>query len=335
MRHFVIVGVLVVVVTVVVSLLLSSIQLLPVAASAQAGPIDRLFDLHFKLIAFLFSLIVVFIVYSVVVFRRKPGETGDGDHFEGHYGLEVAWTILPLAVVIYFSYIGAETLAETRRTDPQALEVNVIGSQWSWRFEYPEWGFSDSELHLPVGRQVLLRLSSEDVLHSFWVPEFRVKQDALPGADLIKELRVTPTLIGAYKVRCAELCGRRHAYMENPVIVVSTADFDAWIREKTFVSDDPVVRGEKWARDFGCTACHSIDGTQIVGPTWLGLFGKQETLLDGSTATADEAYLRTSILEPNAQIPVGFAPNIMPLNFGERLTAEQVSDLIAYIQSLQ
>lgn len=334
MKHFLAVAVLVVIVTVGVNAFLSSIPLLPAQASVQAVPIDNLFGLHIKVISFLFALIVVFLLYSVVVFRRRPGETGDGDHFEGHTGLEIVWTLAPLATVLYFSYLGAQALAETRRVDPQAMEVKVIASQWSWRFEYPEYGVTSTTLNLPVNRQALLKLTSTDVIHSFWVPEFRVKQDALPGETMVKELRITPTQLGEYKVRCAELCGLSHAYMVSPVVVMEQADFDAWIAgEAGAVVEDPVERGKKWAAEYGCAGCHSIDGSVIVGPSWKGLSGKQETLADGTTVTVDDAYLIESIRAPGAKIVQGFQ-NIMP-NLSSQMTDEQIADLVAYIKSLK
>ena len=334
-RHFVNVAVLVVIVGTAVNFLLSRIGLLPVEASAQAVPIDRLFGLHFAVISYLFALIVVFMVYSIVVFRRRPGDTADGDHFEGHTALEIAWILVPLAAVLYFAYIGAQALAETRRVDPNALVVKVTASQWSWAFEYPDYGVTSASLNLPVDRQVLLQLSSTDVIHSFWVPEFRVKQDALPSAALVKELRVTPTLPGEYKVRCAELCGRQHAYMEAPVVVMGQADFDAWIQKESALSADPVERGKKWAAQFACTACHSADGSTIVGPTWQGLYGTTEMLEGGATVIVDDAYLHESVVDPNAKLVQGFAANIMPQNFKDRLSEQQVADLIEYIKSLK
>jgi cytochrome c oxidase subunit 2 len=335
MKHFAIVGVLVIIVTVAVNAGLNAVGLMPVEASAQAKVIDRLFNLHITIISFLFSLIVVFLLYSVVVFRRKPGDTSDGDHLEGHTGLEIAWTLAPLATVLLFAGLGAQALADTRRPEPNAFVVKVIARQWSWSFEYPDSGVTSTSLNLPANRQVVLQLTSEDVIHSFWVPEFRVKQDALPGDKLVKELRVTPSRIGDYKVRCAELCGRQHAYMESPVVVMSAADFDAWIAKESAISADPVERGKKWAAQFGCTACHSVDGTKVVGPTWKGLYGSQAPLADGTTAAADDAYLRESIVDANAKIVQGFSPGIMPQTFGATLTEQQISDLIEYIKTLK
>ena len=325
MKHFVIVGVLVVISTVLVYLLLSTIGLLPVEASVQAQPIDHLFDLHFMVISFLFSLIMVFIVYSLVVFRRRKGDDRDGKFIKGNNRLEVIWTILPLGVVIYFSYLGSVALAETRRVDPGAMNIKVVGGQWYWRFEYPDYGIVSNEMYMPVDKQALLQLTSEDVIHSFWVPEFRVKQDLLPGENFVRELRVTPDLIGTYKVRCAELCGTQHAYMEAPVVVVSQEDFDAWVQQQlAAVGSDPVARGQVWAKNNGCLSCHSVDGGKGVGPTWQGLFGHPVTLVDGSTVTADETYLHTSIVDPNAQVVEGFTPGVMPQTYKDRLNADQI-----------
>jgi len=336
MKHLIIAGILVVVVTALLIIGLGQVRLLPAQASAQAVPIDQMFDLEFKVIAFLFALIIVFMVYSIVVFRRKPGDTTDAKHIEGNTRLEVVWTIIPLITVLGFAFMGSQALAETQRIDPRAVEVNVVGVQWAWSFEYPEQGIISDKLYLPVGKQALLHLSSQDVIHSFWVPEFRVKQDALPGGgEFVRDLRITPTEIGEYKVRCAELCGRRHAYMESPVIVLSQADYDAWVARESGLSEDPVERGAKWYTSFGCNACHSIDGAPGVGPTWKGIFGTNRPLADGSTVTVDGAYITESILNTNAKIAEGFAPNLMPQNFGERLSEAQIQDVIEFIKSLR
>ncbi len=278
MKHFLIAVVLVILVTAGMGFGLANVGLLPRQASAQAVPIDVQFQFHFWAIAFLFSLIVVFMLYSVVVFRRRAGDESDGEHIEGNQTLEITWTIVPLFVVIGVAIWGSQVLAETRRVDPGAIEVDVIAAQWSWRFDYPEHGFSSSELVLPVNQQALLRLSSKDVIHSFWVPEFRVKQDALPGdEEMVRELRVTPTEIGDYRVRCAELCGPLHSQMLAPVVVLSEENFDSWVADQlAALSADPVVRGQAWSEQFGCAACHSFDGSEKIGPTWQGLFGRDE-----------------------------------------------------------
>ncbi len=336
MKHLVIAGILVLLVTALLIFGLERIQLLPVAASAQAEPIDSLFDLEFKVIAFLFSLIVVLMLYSVIVFRRKKGDETDGPHIEGNTRLEVMWTIAPLITVLVFAYLGGQSLADTLKVEANALEVNVIGQQWSWRFEYPEQGIISSELILPEGRQALLHLSSTDVIHSFWVPEFRVKQDALPGGkEFVRDLRITPTMVGEWKVRCAELCGLQHAFMESPVRVLAAAEFDSWVEANSVASEDPVERGQQVYQQFGCNACHSLDGSVSVGPSWQGVYQSQEQLTDGSTVTVDEAYLHESIVDPNAKVVAGFNPGIMPQNFGEVMTEEQIADIIEFIKSIR
>jgi cytochrome c oxidase subunit 2 len=311
-------------------------KILPIAASAQAQPIDNLFKIEGIVIGFLFSLIVVLMMYSIVVFRRRRGDTADAPHVEGNTKLEIAWTLAPLATVLVFAYLGSGALADTMRADPKPLTINVIGQKWAWRFEYPQYGIVSDKLYMPEKKQALLRMSSVDIIHSFWVPEFRVKQDALPGGpEFVRDLRVTPEKIGSYKLRCAELCGEQHTTMIADVLVLSQADFDAWVAQETGVSDDPVVRGEKAAQQYGCLACHSIDGVKGVGPTWKGSFGSQVVLADGTTVTADDTYLKESIVNPNVKLHEGFAPNLMPQNFGQTLNDQQIADIIEFIKSLK
>jgi cytochrome c oxidase subunit 2 len=177
-------------------------------------------------------------------------------------------------------------------------------------------------------------MTSNDVIHSFWVPEFRVKQDLVPGR--ITELRITPTLEGAYVVRCAELCGTSHAYMEKPVFVTSQEEFDVWMEEQLALAEEasqtPEGRGQALVAANGCTACHSINGSPGIGPTWLGLFGRQEEMTDGTVLTADEAYIHESIKAPQEKIVAGFENQLMPV-YG--FTDEQIDDIVAYIKTLR
>jgi cytochrome c oxidase subunit 2 len=336
MKHLVIAGLLVLIVTAALIFGLERATLLPVQAAEQARPIDSLFRLEFMVIAFLFALIVVFMVYSVVAFRRKKGDSTDAVHIEGNTRLEVMWTRAPLATVLFFAYLGGQSLAETVRADPRPMEVNVIGQQWSWRFEYPEWGIVSTELMLPAHKQALLRLWSTDVIHSFWVPEFRVKQDALPGGEAnARELRVTPNLPGEYSLVCAELCGLQHAYMTSKVKVVSQQEFDDWVVSQTGEpSGDPVARGSQLVQQYGCIAYHSLDGTVVVGPSWKGIYGHQVTLADGTSVNVDEAYLEESIINPSAKLVQGFQ-NLMPNTYRDQLNDEQIADIIEFIKSLR
>ena len=334
MRHFVVVGILVIVVSILAYVGMMAVGLMPVQASAQSAPIDRLWDLELATICFLAALILVPLTYSLVVFRRRKGDTTDAAHVEGNTNLEIVWTILPLFLVMAFAYLGAGNLAEIQRADPDALVVKVTGQQWSWSFEYPAYGVTSTEMHVPVGRQVLLQMTSRDVIHSFWVPEFRPKQDLVPGR--ITQLRVTPTKIGNYKVRCAEICGTSHAYMEQPVIVSSQADFDAWmgaeVKKAQAAAATPEGRGLALVTASGCVACHSVNGAAGIGPTWFGLFGSQVPISGDGTVTADEAYIHESIKAPQAKIVKGFENQLMP-NYG--FNDDQINDIVAYIKTLK
>ncbi|HET6446949.1 MAG TPA: cytochrome c oxidase subunit II [candidate division Zixibacteria bacterium] len=348
-KHLVSVAVLVIVGAIVTYFLLRAIYILPVAASAEAGPIDQLFDIQFAFIAFLFALIVVFMLYSVVMFRRKPGDEQGAD-FHSHTVLEIVWTVIPLIIVIALGIFSAFMLAEITEANPGEMDVHVQGRQWSWVFSYPdheEVGFSTS-LVLPVDQPIRLLMSTDDVLHSFWVPEFRVKQDLVPGQ--ITELRITPDLEGSYKVRCAEICGLDHARMVANVEVVSRAEFDQWISDQTPLLPldemSAAERGQQWVVELGCNSCHSVDGAVGAGPTWLNLIGRNEDLVDGSTITVDGEYIRKSILNPSFQLVDGFADSMVK-DYDERIAAREaeiaerqsfeldmIADLIAYIETL-
>jgi cytochrome c oxidase subunit 2 len=294
--------------------------------------IDWLWNLEVIAISFLFALIVVPMCYSLIVFRRRKGETGDGEHIEGNIKLEIGWTVLPLIVVLVFAYLGAYSLGETRRVDPNAMVIKVTAIQWAWKFEYPDSGVVSNDLYLPVNQQVVMKMESTDVIHSFWVPEFRIKQDVVPGR--VTEYRITPTLIGSYKIRCAELCGTSHAYMESPVLVVSQQDFDSWISDQQALAaanQTPEGRGQALAVANGCAACHSVNGAAGVGPTWQALFGSKVELEGGQTVTADEAYLTESIKEPTAKVVKGFAPTMPKYPF----TDEEIANIVAYIKTLK
>jgi cytochrome c oxidase subunit 2 len=334
MKHFIINALLVIASTFAIHAGITSIGLLPARASVQAISIDQLFGVYFWGISFLFSLIVVPLVYSLVVFRRRKGETGDGVYIEGNNKLEITWTAIPLMAVLILAYFGAQSLSDVRRIDPSAMVVKVIAGQWYWQFQYPDYGVGSSDLYLPVGKQVDLQMTSNDVTHSFFVPEFRLKQDILPGRTV--DLRITPSAIGSYKVSCAQLCGSNHAYMVANVVVVSQDDFQAWItKQLATASQNPVLHGQQLVQQYGCPVCHSVDGTKKTGPTWQHLYKSTVSLADGTKVVADEKYLSDSITNPNLQIVNGFEANVMPGTFGQTLDATQLQAILAYIESLK
>jgi len=322
----------------------------PAPANSAAAPIDGMFDVHFWMISFLFALIISLMLFSAVVFRRKPGDTTDSAHIHSNTALEIGWTVIPVIVVIGFGIYGWVVLDDVTaaRTDEMVVKVNA--QQWAWSFEYPEQDdVKSAALVLPANRPIKLEMESVDVLHSFWVPEFRVKQDLVPGRVTV--LRLTPSIPGEYKLRCAEICGTDHALMTADVRVVDEATFAQFIEESRFRFSDltPEERGKLWWSNsfYGCEACHSLDGTPGVGPSWQGLYQRLEVLDDGTTVTADEEYIISSILNPGDQIVSGFA-NAMPANFGDRFAEQQadilakegveiniIDDLIAFIKTLE
>jgi cytochrome c oxidase subunit 2 len=335
-KHYLIVGVLVIVFTFLTFALLMNINLLPAQASLEAQTVDRLFNMQFFAISFLFSLISVFLVYSIFVFRKRNGGSDEGLRVQGSNRLEIAWTIVPLAVVLFFSYYGSQNLAETRRVDPEAMVVEVIAGQWFWSYDYPEYGITSTTLNLPVDQQVLFQMTSRDVIHSFWVPEWRIKQDILPGENLVKEMRITPSETGEFKVLCAEMCGGAHAYMTSDVRVMEREEFDQWVTSQQAAAEsDPVLLGQQLSDSNGCFACHTTDGIERIGPTWQGLYGSERQLVSGESLIADEEYLHTAIVDPDVHILEGYAPNIMPKNYEQVLEEGEINAIIEFIKSLE
>ena len=352
-KHFIIVVVLVIIGTLFLRWVLSWLFANPTAASAEASSIDNLSNAHYWMISLLFSLIMVLILYATAVFRRKPGDEEDGPHVHGNTPLEITWTIIPLIIVIGFGIWGSIMLIDITKPKPGEMNIDVTAQQWSWNFGYPEQeNLTSGELVLPVGKTAVLNLRSKDVIHNFWVVEFRVKQDVVPGRTTI--LRVTPVEEGEYILRCAEICGLDHSKMLAPVRVVSQADFDAWVEEKSaapkFAEMTPEERGEFWhgVEGFGCIGCHSVDGSPGAGPTWLGVYGRDELLDDGSSVTVLDDYISESILLPNEKLVDGYQPNLMPQTYEDLFAERQaeilakegvevdiIADLIAFMQTLE
>lgn len=336
------------------------------SASVEGDKILVLADAHYIAISILFSLIIVFILYSCVVFRRKEGDEGDGEYMHGNVPLEVAWTLLPIGIVIFFAIWGSNMLLDITSTerDNEAFVVDVLGEKWKWTFTYPD-GSQLSSLVVPKDTPVLLNMESADILHSFWIPEFSVKQDLLPGVK--KQLRFTPTKttdeiindhfaqtgIRDYRplVRCAEICGTGHSAMYANVRVVESVDDVAAEVERILndIPEDQVARGEYWwsAEGLGCQTCHSIDGSDNSGPTWLGIYGRESVMESGEVIIADDAYIEESIYSPNAKIVEGFAAGLMAQTWQQEFAAREAAlaergrddvvileDIIAFMQSL-
>ena len=299
----------------------------PEQASAQAGQVDAIYFFMVAVTAFFSILIAGLVVFFAVKYRRRRhDEVGYAIH--GSLALELLWTIIPFLIVMVMFGWGAKVFFDIYRPPAGAMEIYVVGKQWMWKVQHMDGQREINELHVPVGRPVKLIMGSEDVLHSYYIPEFRVKADVIPGR--LNSLWFTATKAGIYKLYCAEYCGTKHSGMIGRIVVMEPADFQAWLSGGK-AEGSPVAAGEKLFQDLACVTCHRSD-TQGRGPLLTNLFGKTVELQGGGTVTVDEAYIRESIVNPQAKIVAGFQP-LMP-TFQGLVTEEQLLQLIAYVKSL-
>ncbi len=306
----------------------SGFPLFPEQASTLAADVDRLY-------AFLIAISVVFglliatlvVVFAVRFKRRAADERPAAIH--GSLPLELTWTLVPLCIVTLVFFWSADLYFAMTRVPPGAVEVKVVGKRWMWKLQHLTGQREINELHVPVGVPVKLTLTSEDVIHSFYVPAFRIKKDAVPGRYNTAWFQATKP--GRYHLFCAEYCGTKHATMIGKIVVLEPAAFQAWLAGGTQGQPLQAV-GEKLFKDLACVTCHRAD-SGARGPDLAGLFGTQVRLADGSSVLADETYVRESIVAPGAKVVAGFQP-IMP-TFQGLVGEEQLMQLVAYVQSLK
>jgi cytochrome c oxidase subunit 2 len=299
----------------------------PTQASAQAGQVDAIYFFMVAVTAFFSILIATLVVVFAIKYRRRHREEV-GQAMHGSLALELLWTIIPFFIVMVMFVWGARVFFDLYRPPAGAMEVYVVGKQWMWKVQHMDGQREINELHVPVGRPVKLIMGSEDVLHSYYIPDFRVKADVIPGRYNV--LWFTATKPGTYHLFCAEYCGTKHSGMIGSVIAMEPQDFQAWLSGGG-ASESPVAAGEKLFAALACNTCH-MTGTQGRGPVLTNVFGNPVQLQDGSTVVADEAYVRESIVNPQAKIVAGFQP-IMP-TFQGLVTEEQLLQLISYVRSL-
>jgi cytochrome c oxidase subunit 2 len=302
--------------------------------SGATGVSGRVVDNVFLYILVICVSLLVFITFLMVYFviryrREKHPEPAD---IEGSTWLEVIWTVVPTLLVLSMFYYGLTGFQILKKVPEGAMVVKVLARQWSWLFEY-ENGAKETELRVPVGKPVKLILTSQDVIHGFYAPAFRIKQDAVPGMETY--LWFQPTETGAFDVMCSQYCGLEHSHMFTKIKVLPEEEFTEWYRGQMEreVKKGPLP-GFQLYQVKGCIACHSLDGSPRVGPTFKGLFGKSVLVVaDGKekTVVADEAYLRKSIVEPNADLVKGFPP-IMPT---EKFTASELNEIVKYLETLK
>ncbi|HEX8179066.1 MAG TPA: cytochrome c oxidase subunit II [Pyrinomonadaceae bacterium] len=299
----------------------------PEQASSTAGHVDALY-LYLVAITLFFSVLVAgLIFYFAVKYRRRtPDEIPRP--IAGSLPLETMWTVIPLLIAMTIFVWGASLYFALYRPPRDAVEIFVVGKQWMWKFQHTEGQREINELHVPVGAKVKLTMTTEDVIHSLAVPAFRIRSDVVPGRYTYVWFQATKP--GRYYLFCTEYCGTNHSGMGGYVVVQEQKEYQAWLAGGA--NESPAAQGEKLFQSLGCASCHKMD-VQGRGPMLAGLFGKPQKMEDGQEVVADEAYIRESILDPQAKRVLGFGSVQMP-SFRGQVTEEQLLDLIAYIRSL-
>jgi cytochrome c oxidase subunit II len=307
-----------------------AIPWMPISASKEAGRIDFVFWFVVTICIVIFAVVAAAILYSVVRFRAAPDDDSDGPPIHGHTGLEITWTLIPTVLVTAIGIVSAIVLSRDDAIAKNALHIQVIAQQFTWTFKYPDaHGLTSATLVLPNGREAVLDFQSKDVIHAFFVPEFRENMDVVPG--LTTTINVTPTRVGTYPVICNELCGLGHATMRSTAQVMTPTAFDKWLKgqSKAVASPNPATAGAAVFKNNGCAACHTLaaaSATGKVGPD-----------LDKLPAEAQQAkqplasFVRTSITDPNAYVAPGYPKNVMPATFGKAIPKQQLDALVTYL----
>jgi cytochrome c oxidase subunit 2 len=304
----------------------AQVPIVPEAASTHASDMDALFNFMVCVCGFFACLIAILILYFALRYRRQS-DADRPEQIHGSLWLEIAWSIIPFALMIIFFVWGAQLYFGWARPPEDATEIYVVGRQWMWKMQHLDGQSEINELHVPVGRPVKLTMTSQDVIHSFFVPAFRVHMDVVPGRYTTVWFNATKA--GSYHILCSQYCGTNHALMIGEVIALDPDEYQAWLNKG--VEGGLAWEGSKLFRKFQCVTCHSAD-SKARAPVLENLYGRNVTLDDGRIVRADETYLRESILFPDAKIVAGFKP-IMP-SFKGQIDEEEVLQLIAFLKTL-
>ena len=298
----------------------------PVNASTHALPVDLLYI--FLVVLSLGTTLAIFVVIAIfsMKYRRRHGR--EATPIEGSLILEISWSVIPLGIFMVIFLWGAVIFFDERTPPQDATEIYVVAKQWMWKLQHPEGQRELNELHVPAGRDIKLIMTPQDVIHSFYVPAFRLKQDVLPGRYTTMWFRATRP--GTYHLFCAQYCGTQHSGMIGDVVVMEPAEYQTWLSGGV-PAGSLAQTGQALFQQLGCSTCHRFD-VQGRGPNLTGVFGKPVSLEDGRTVVADENYVRESILVPAAKVVSGFKP-VMP-SFQGQVSEEQLDALIAYVKSL-
>jgi cytochrome c oxidase subunit II len=304
-----------------------SFPLFPHQASSIATKVDVLF--FGLLLLSVVLLAIIFLPMFYFLFKYRRGNKADRSPLKlATWKIEVTWTVIPILLVLGIYSWAATVYFDLERPPANAIDVNVVGKQWMWKIQHSEGNREINELHVPLGKMVKLTMASQDVIHSFFIPDFRVKQDVVPGRYVTEWFR--PTKLGTYHLFCAEYCGTSHSGMIGSVIVMRPDEYQQWLASGK-PQETIVQSGERLFRELGCSGCHMGSG-QVRAPRLEGVYGKPVPLQGGQWAFADEKYIRDSILLPQSQIAFGYEP-LMP-TFQGHISEEELFQLIAYIKSL-
>jgi cytochrome c oxidase subunit II len=297
----------------------------PDSASTMSGQVDALYIYLLLVAGVMTTLIFIAVTVLAIKYRRRPGV--EAHQIEGSTILEITWSIIPFGVMLTFFIWGAVIYFQERTPPADATEVYVVAKQWMWKIEHMEGQREINELHVPTGQDVKLIMTSQDVIHSFFIPAFRIKQDVLPGRYTTLWFKATKP--GVYHLFCAEYCGTMHSGMGGSIVVMEPQEYAQWMAGS---SSPPLQEtGQQLFSSLGCSTCHRTD-VQGRGPNLAGIYNKPVLLEDGRTVVADENYVRESILNPTAKIVSGFKP-VMP-TFQGIVSEEQLNALVAYVKSL-
>jgi cytochrome c oxidase subunit 2 len=306
-------------------------------ASNFVNSVDKTTLFIFLVAAFFLVGITATMIYFVI--RYNKTKRPKSEFIEGNLSLEIIWTVIPVILVSFMFYYGWTDWKMLKSPPKNTFNITGTARMWSWSFKYPNNMVTDT-LYVPVNKPVKIDLVAADVIHSLYIPAFRVKQDVVPGNSNF--LWFIAQKEGTYDLFCAEYCGLRHAYMTTAVVAMAPASFDKWYKAATTPTATPVgstkiLPGLGIIKRNGCVACHSIDGSKIVGPSFKGIYGEKTTVLvngNEQQVTVDDNYILESVYDPNAKIVKGFQPNMMQ-SFKDILTKEQVKDIAEYIKSLK
>lgn len=300
-------------------------SLAPEQASTFAADVDALYYYLWALTAFFFVLLFTGIIYFAAKYRRRS-DSEIPRPIAGSIKLETVWTVIPFIIALSIFAWASSIYVKMVRTPAEAMDVYVVGKQWMWKFQHPAGQREINELHIPTGKKIRLVMSTEDVLHSMFIPAFRVKQDVVPGPNRFSTLWFEATKPGKYHIFCAEYCGTQHSGMIGTVYVMDPVDYQNWLSGGA-QSGSMAQQGEKHFTTYGCMTCHTAGGQ---GPELEGIFGKKRTFTDGQSVLADDSYIRESILNPQAHVVAGYMP-VMP-TFQGQISEEQLMQLIMYVK---